>query len=57
MAVVNHGVPHKVIDIPEGLRIVQRGLNPLHYEIIPTINMSFNEYKSLLAKIIAVPWV
>ena len=55
MAVSKFGTPHKIVDIPDGLKIIQRGLNPLHYERVPSSPMTIIEYQTLLSKIIAVP--
>lgn len=32
-AVTQHGTPHKIVDLPDGLDIIQRGGKPSHYEI------------------------
>ena len=53
-AVTSHGAPHKIVDLPEGLDIIQRGGNPSHYEIVPIQPMPFSQYQDLLSQIISI---
>jgi len=53
-AVTSHGTPHKIVDLPEGLDIIQRGVNPSHYEIVPSQPMPFSQYQDLLSQIISI---
>lgn len=54
---VAHGAPHKIIDIPESLKIVQSGVRDiLHHEIIPSYPMPLSQYQQLLYQIVTVPW-
>ena len=53
-AVANHGTPHKIVDLPDGLNIIQRGKNISHYEIVPIQPMSLSKYQDLLSQIISV---
>ena len=46
------GTPYKIVDISEGLKIIQRGVNSSHYEIVPSFEVSFNQYQKLLNEII-----
>jgi hypothetical protein len=49
------GGAYRVTNLPPELRIVQRGLRPDHYEIIPAFPMSFDDYQSLLNRISLAP--
>ena len=49
------GGANEVTNLPEGLRIIQRGKDPHHYEIIPATPMPFDEYAELLKQIVLVP--
>ena len=53
-AVISHGTPHKIVDLPEGLDIIQRSGNPSHYEIVPIRPMPFSQYQDLLSQIISI---
>ncbi len=53
-AVTQHGTPHKIVNLPEGLDIIQRGVNPSHYEIVPSQPMPFSQYQDLLSQIISI---
>ena len=53
-AVTSHGTPHKIVDLPEGLDIIQRGVNPSHYEIVPSQPVPFSQYQDLLSQIISI---
>ena len=54
-AISRFGVPHKITSIPNGLDIIQRGVNPMHYEIVPAFEMSMSQYHQLLSLIKALP--
>ncbi len=54
-AVSKFGVPHKITSIPNGLNIIQRGVNPMHFEIVPAFEMSMSQYQQLLSLITALP--
>ena len=56
-AVRKFGTPYKIIDIPDELNIIQRGINLYHYEIVPVYEMTFVEYQGFLAEIVAIPIV
>ena len=53
-AVAQHGVPHKIVDLPDGLDIIQRGVNISHYEIVPSQPMPLSQYQDLLSQIVSV---
>ena len=53
-AVTQHGTPHKIVDLPDGLDIIQRGGKPSHYEIVPSQPMPFAQYQDLLSQIISI---
>ena len=53
-AVSQHGVPHKIVDLPDGLDIIQRGTNLSHYEIVPAQPMPLSQYQDLLSQIVSV---
>jgi hypothetical protein len=42
------GKPFKIKSIPEGLKIIQRGCDLGHYEIVPAYEMEVNVFQSLL---------
>ena len=42
----------KIDSFPDSLQIIQRGLNPNHFEIVPKALMSFFKYQQELTKII-----
>ncbi len=45
------GGAYQLDSIPGNLRIVQRGLNPHHYEIVPTYPMTADEYEQALRQV------
>ena len=45
------GGAYAVRGIPEGLTIVQRGRRLLHYEIVPSFPMTFDDYQALLDQV------
>jgi hypothetical protein len=49
------GGAHRVEGIPDNLRIVQRGRNPHHFEIVPAAPMTRAEYEEALRKITLAP--
>ncbi len=49
------GGAYRVTNVPEELRIIQRGRDPHHFEIVPAFPMSFEEYEAALVKIVLVP--
>ena len=53
--VAKFGPPHKVISIPEGLTIAQKGLNPAHFVIRPEYAMTLEQYQTLLYKVELIP--
>ena len=46
------GGAFRVKYIPDLLKIIQRGKDPNHYEIVPKIPMTLEQYKDLLAKVV-----
>jgi hypothetical protein len=44
-----------VTNLPEELRIVQRGRDPTHFEIVPARPMTPAEYEEALSKIVLIP--
>lgn len=50
------GGAYKIIDLPDTLKIIQRGRDPQHYEIIPrTANLlTFEQFNEELRKIKAI---
>jgi hypothetical protein len=50
-----HGGPHRVTNVPAELQIIQRGVNPDHFEIVPAYPMTLAEYEDALGKIVLVP--
>src|SRR5437773_1388174 len=49
------GGPHRVTNVPEALRIVQRGRDPTHFEIVPARPMTMAEYEEALDQIVLMP--
>jgi RHS repeat-associated protein len=45
------GAAYKLTELPKGLKIVQQGKDPGHFEIIPTSKISQEQFQSLLNKI------
>ena len=48
------GGAYRVTAVPESLRIVQRGRDPHHHEIVPALPMSLAEYENALNQIVLV---
>lgn len=46
------GTPYRVVSLPEGLKIEQRGRDPEHHEIIPDNPMTLVEYEGLLTQVV-----
>jgi len=49
------GGAHYLGDLPENLRVVQRGRDPHHFEIVPAVPMPQAEYEDALRQINLVP--
>ena len=45
------GGAYKVESLPEGLKIEQRGNDPMHYEIMPAVPMTFEKFGDLLKRV------
>ena len=45
------GGAYKIDSLPEGLKIIQRGVRAEHFEIVPTRPMTLNEFQGLLNQI------
>ena len=45
------GGAYRIETMPMGVDIIQRGMSPEHYEIVPTYPMTFNRYQNLLNQI------
>lgn len=50
-----HGVPHRVLSIPNELKIVQRGRRPGHHELMPESEMTVARFEELLKQVVLVP--
>ncbi len=50
-SVSKFGGAYKIDGIPDGLKIIQRGANPSHFEIVPTYEMPLETFQMLLNKI------
>ncbi|HEY7158391.1 MAG TPA: hypothetical protein VH575_30885 [Gemmataceae bacterium] len=48
------GGAHEVVSVPDKLRIIQRGRDSHHYEIVPTAPMPPEEYEEALQQITLV---
>ncbi len=49
------GGAYLVTQIPVELRLIQRGRNPHHFEIVPAVPMPFAEYEDALSKVVLIP--
>lgn len=54
--VIRFGGAYKVISIPHGLTIIQRGQRETHFEIVPASPMSPAEFQALLDEIELEPY-
>ena len=50
-----HGKPYKVVSIPNGLTIAQKGSKLSHYVIRPEYAMPLSEYQRLLYEVVLIP--
>jgi hypothetical protein len=48
------GGAYKVAAVPEELRIIQRGRDPHHFEIVPAHPMTLAQYEEALNKVVLV---
>jgi hypothetical protein len=48
------GDVYEVTAVPEELRIVQRGRDPHHHEIVPARPMTMTEYEQALSRVVLV---
>ena len=55
--VARFGTPHKIVSLPDGLTIAQKGLNPAHYVIRPEYAMPLNQYQMLLYQVKLIPFI
>jgi hypothetical protein len=46
------GGARRIKALPEGLKIIQRGADPSHYEIVPTFPMTLEQFQNLLNLIV-----
>jgi hypothetical protein len=49
------GGAFRLSNIPDELRIIRRGLDPYHFEIVPIQPMPLDEYEAALQKIVLTP--
>jgi hypothetical protein len=49
------GGAHRLDAIPDNLRVIQRGRDQHHHEIVPAVPMTQAEYADSLAKIVLTP--
>ncbi len=49
------GGAFRVTCVPEELKIIQRGRDPSHFEIVPARPMTLAEYEAALSTIVLVP--
>lgn len=52
---VRFGGAYRIESLPEGLTIIPRGKRAEHYEIVPTYNMTVEQYQKLLNQIVVSP--
>ena len=48
------GGPYRVTQLPVELKIIKRGLDTYHFEIVPVWPMTLQEYEQSLAKIVLI---
>jgi hypothetical protein len=46
------GGAHEVVSLPDKLRIIQRGRDPHHFEIVPAVPIPLAEYEEALRQIV-----
>jgi hypothetical protein len=46
------GGAYDVVTVPDTLRIIQRGRDPHHFEIVPAVPMSLTEYERALQQVV-----
>ena len=51
------GGVYEVAAVPDELRIVQRGRDPHHHEIVPAHPMTLTDYERALSRVVLVPYV
>jgi hypothetical protein len=49
------GGAYRLGNVPQELRIIRRGLDPFHYEIVPVRPMTLAEYEEALNRIVLTP--
>jgi len=49
------GGAYEIVTLPDTLRIIQRGRDLHHFEIVPAFPMTFAEYEDALKQIALVP--
>lgn len=49
------GGAYRVGNMPENLRVIQRGRDPHHHEVVPNESMSLDEYQEALDQIVLIP--
>ncbi|HRE57812.1 MAG TPA: hypothetical protein PLW09_08305 [Candidatus Kapabacteria bacterium] len=49
------GGAYQIESIPNGLKIIQRGPRPEHFEIVPSYEMSVQQFQGLLNQIKTIP--
>jgi hypothetical protein len=49
------GGAHRVTAVPDSLRIIQRGRDPHHHEIVPARPMTLAEYEAAFGQVVLVP--
>jgi hypothetical protein len=45
------GGAYRVDNVPDNLRIIQRGRDPHHFEVVPAFPMPMSEYEDALQKV------
>ena len=50
-----HGGAHRLGDLPDTLRIIQRGRDPAHHEVVPAGPMTFEDFEEELGKVTLTP--
>lgn len=51
-SVSKFGGAYKIEKLPEGLKIIQRGMRAEHFEIVPTYEMPLETFQNLLNQIV-----
>jgi hypothetical protein len=49
------GGAHQVTSLPGNLKVIQRGRDSHHFELVPAVPMTMTEYEEALHQVVLVP--